>query len=71
MAKSHLKMDSHILLEEQETVEIWYEGQFVASVYGGEGPGLRIMSKHPMEVVEGGLDNVVGVIEIRVDLSKP
>jgi hypothetical protein len=28
--------------------EIWHKGQFIGQVVGADGPGVRILAKHPI-----------------------
>jgi hypothetical protein len=32
-------------------VEVWYKGEFICAVYGADGPGVRIISKHPVTTI--------------------
>lgn len=69
MQKSKLKVDPHHLLADDQVVEVWHEDELVATVYGADGPGVRIISKYPMDIVRGGLraGDTIGMIEIRIE----
>jgi hypothetical protein len=60
--KTTLRPVAHSIVPGATIFEVWYGDQFIATVTGADGPGVRIISKHPMkaEVVEG-LPNVVEV----------
>lgn len=47
--KSVLKLDLHKVLPGQQVVEVWHGEQFIGTVTGADGPGVRIVSKHFME----------------------
>jgi hypothetical protein len=66
MPKSELVVKSHGILSGEAVIEVWYEEELVATVYGADGPGVRVISKHPMDIIRGGLEAIfseVGVIE--------
>ncbi|MCI0421497.1 MAG: hypothetical protein L0312_20110 [Acidobacteria bacterium] len=52
MEKSRLrvKRKQHQILEGEDVVEIWHENQLVGQVTGADGPGVRVISKHPIEL---------------------
>jgi hypothetical protein len=70
--KSKLECVPHALISEDNAVEIWYGGEMVATVYGADGPGVRVISKHQMHIVRGGPEarlHSVKVIEVRIEPS--
>ncbi len=67
MAKSELKVDAHLVTREHQAVEVWYEGKMIATVYGADGPGVRVISKLPMDVIRGGMGELIKVIEVRME----
>jgi hypothetical protein len=67
MPKSELKIVPHYIHPEQNVVEVWYEEKLVATVYGSDGPGVRVISKHPMDIIRGGLRTPGNVIEVRIE----
>lgn len=36
------------ILERHAVCEVWYDGKLIAAVCGGDGPGVRIISKFPI-----------------------
>ncbi len=61
--KTELRTVAHTIAAGANIFEVWHDGQFIATIVGAhDGPGVRIVSKHPMkaELVEG-LPNVVEV----------
>jgi hypothetical protein len=68
--KSNLKMADHALIEDQQAIEVWYEGRLVAAVYGADGPGVRVISKYPYDVVRSGIDEILNVIEVRIEIER-
>lgn len=69
MEKSKLKLKPHALIEDQEAMEVWHEGTLVATVYGADGPGVRVLSKYPMDIVRGGASALIGSIEVRIEVK--
>jgi hypothetical protein len=69
MEKSELRLEEHMTLPGHKSVEVWYQEELVATVYGAEGPGVRVISKHPMDIVRGGEGGRIGVIEVRMELK--
>ncbi len=44
--KSELRLGPHAVIPDATVVEVWYDGEFVATVCGADGPGVRVVSKH-------------------------
>jgi hypothetical protein len=44
--KSELRLVPHAVLPNKSVIEVWYDGKFVATVTGLDGPGIRFISKH-------------------------
>ena len=68
MEKSKLVSQPHALLPYQDIIEVWYKGEMIATVYGADGPGVRILSKHPFDIIRGG-DPDIGVIQVGIVLG--
>lgn len=43
--KAKLNLTPHLVLENERTIEIWYEDHLVCTVTGADGPGVRIVSR--------------------------
>lgn len=71
MEKSKLTLKSHTLILGEEVVEIWYENILIGTVCGADGPGVRVISKYPMDIVRGGMGEgeTIGVMEVRIELG--
>ena len=68
--KTILRAVPHSIAPGATIFEVWHDGQFIATITGAEGPGVRVISKHPMQtVVVEGHPNEVGV-KIGVDEGK-
>jgi hypothetical protein len=48
-AKTELRLAEHSVLPGQKVFEIWHGGQLIGTVCGADGPGVRVISKHPMK----------------------
>lgn len=64
--KSELRLCDHAVIPGAKVIEVWYAGEFIATVVGADGPGVRVLSKHPMESeystpVAGSLPGVIKV----------
>jgi hypothetical protein len=46
MSKTELRTSPHSSNPGAFVFEIWHEGEFIGQVTGGDGPGIRISSKH-------------------------
>lgn len=73
MEKSKLKLESHLTLSGENVVEVWYEGKFIATVTGADVPGVRIVTKYPLDIIRGEADNGLGetlrMIEVQIESS--
>lgn len=47
--KTELKLVDHGLLPGQKVIELWFAGQFIGTVSGADGPGVRIFTKYKMD----------------------
>jgi hypothetical protein len=44
--KSELRVVPHSELPGQNVIEVWHDGEFIATVTGATGPGVRVISKY-------------------------
>jgi hypothetical protein len=53
--KTELRAVPHAIVTGPAFFEVWHEGQFIATITGADGPGVRVISKHTMkaEFIEG------------------
>ncbi len=49
--KAELKLSPHSTVGGAIVAEVWYRGQMIATIYGADGPGVRVVSKHQMTSV--------------------
>ncbi len=49
--KTELRAVPHSIVPGATIFEVWHNGQFIATVTGADGPGVRVISKHPMQTV--------------------
>ena len=52
MKKSQLRLGKH-LADNTDVIEVWYGDKFIATVYGADGPGVRVISKYAMGTIVG------------------
>lgn len=69
MEKSELRVDMHKLTLGETVIEVWHEGEMVATVYGADGAGVRIITKHSYDIVRGGMGELVKVVEVKIEPS--
>lgn len=49
--KTELRLQPHHVRPDTIVVEVWYDGQFLATINGVDpGPGIRIVSKHGLDI---------------------
>ena len=46
--KTELRLAPHSTLPGHQVIELWHDGQFIGQVCGADGPGVRVLSKHPL-----------------------
>lgn len=64
--KTELRLASHETLPGHLVIEAWYDGRLVCTVTGRDGPGVRIITKHPLNVLDVVRDVRVNIIEVQV-----
>lgn len=66
--KSQLAVRKHRNLPWQNTFDVVFNGVVIATVNGGDGPGVRIMTKHDAEI-RAEKDPLTGlsVVDITID----
>lgn len=63
--KTELRLGRHAVIADANVVEVWFDGKFIATVAGADGGGVRVISKHRMEVSSSS-DGSIGVVEIKI-----
>jgi hypothetical protein len=63
--KTELRAVAHSIVPGATIIEVWHDGQFIATVAGADGPGVGIISKYPMQarLVEG----LPAVLEVKIE----
>ena len=44
--RSELRLSPHMLRGDEQVIEVWYGGEFVAQVVALDGPGVKVISKY-------------------------
>jgi hypothetical protein len=44
--KTELRLARHAADPETNVCEVWYAGKLAATIYGADGPGVRVISKY-------------------------
>lgn len=44
--KTEIRLAEHSELAGAAVIELWYDGRLIGAVYGADGPGVRVISKH-------------------------
>lgn len=69
--KTELRPKPHSVLPGQTIYEIWYDNTLIGTVCGADGPGVRIISKHPVTVAEDVSPSpLCQATEVRIDKEK-
>jgi hypothetical protein len=66
--KTEIRLAPHSVLPSQNIIELWHDGQFIGQVTGADGPGCRIVTKHPVTVVDAG--DMVTEVRIACDARR-
>lgn len=53
--KAEIRVRPHGGLSGQNLIEVFYDGHFIATVVGADGPGIRIVSRYLNASTTGGL----------------
>jgi hypothetical protein len=65
--KTELRIRPHSTLAGEHIYELWYAGELIGTVAGSDGPGVRVITKHAMEVLPDKLpDHPIHVTEVRI-----
>lgn len=67
--KAKLQLSKHRILESENTIEVHYDGKLLCIIYGADGPGIRIISKHIVDGSEfswGLVSQNPGVVEVMI-----
>lgn len=69
--KSKLKLKGHAVLAGDDfCIEVIHDGQLVGCVYGADGPGIRFITKHELNIVGHHVDKPSvanpNIVEIKV-----
>ena len=67
-SKTELRLTPHSEIPGAMSCELWYEGVFVGTVVGADGPGVRVISKHQLStgtIVTLPAPTTTGVIHIQ------
>lgn len=63
--KTELRMAAHQIYPGATVVEVWWNGQFLAEVTGADGPGVRVITKHGVNLAvahDGPIVVEVGIV---------
>ncbi len=64
--KTELRAVPHTTRPGVTVFEVWHDGQFIASITGADGPGVRVFSKHPLKATQ--VDGYPNEVEVRLEL---
>lgn len=68
MPKSQLRLKPHNYLPGEQLIEIWWDGKFIGTVTGADGPGIRVISKYQMRTETPRTPPVeINVMETRIE----
>lgn len=70
MNKSEFKIVPHLLIPDTVVIEVWHNEEFIATVAGADGPGIRVITKHPYDIIRGGAGEQINVIEVKIELEE-
>ena len=64
--KTELRLAKHINNIDEAVIEVWHDGKFIATIYGSDSPGIRIISKFEKQYVV----RQMMVVEVLIDPLK-
>lgn len=44
--KAKLVLREHLVLPGENVIEVWYQGDMIATIAGADGAGIRVISRH-------------------------
>jgi hypothetical protein len=60
--KTELRLVPHSVIPGEQVIELWYADEFIGTVTGADGTGVRLITKHAVKVTQADI-----VTEIRID----
>lgn len=70
--KSELRLVPHYGEKKGSNVaEVWFEGEFICAVYGADGPGLRVITKHQVLVSQTSMITELTIVKNAHETSTP
>jgi hypothetical protein len=63
-------MKTELRMTGTDTVEVWYNGQQIGQVAGSEGPGVQVISMHPM-LAQWHAEDKKKMVEIKIASEPP
>jgi len=66
--KTELKLAEHSTIPRAQVVEIWWNGRMVGQITGADGPGVRVISKYPVNYERVANPRVapVNILEVKI-----
>jgi hypothetical protein len=65
--KTELRPEKHSAQAGQTIIELWHDGDFIGTVAGADGPGVRIVTKHTVTAKAAPDDGSgVNVLEVAI-----
>jgi hypothetical protein len=69
--KTELRPKPHAVVKGVTVIELWHGGQFIGTIAGADGPGVRIITKHPMTAKPSPDDGSgVNVMEVTIQATE-
>jgi hypothetical protein len=68
--KTELRFRPHASNSHQNVVELWHNEEFIGTITGAEGPGVRVITKHSIQATTVLEDDAgVNVLEVEITLN--
>lgn len=68
--KTQLRLAPHSRIDGEQVIEIWHDGEFIGQVTGADEAGVRVITKHQMEVAKLGVPvQGVSIVEVKIRVS--
>jgi hypothetical protein len=68
--KTELRAVPHATIKDRTVIEVWFGNEFVATIYPGDGPSIRVISKHWLQASPARSECNLSLNEIVVCLER-
>jgi hypothetical protein len=67
--KAELRLAAHLVRPGEQVIEVWYGGEFIATIAAWDGPGVKVISKYRLTAHLGDATDTAVPISISTTLG--